>query len=435
MKSRQILLVLGDVFLLYFVLFLALFFSFWGSFNWTIFLEHLFPFSIIYFFWLIIFYIFGFYDLSLFKNPLAFYAQFLAGLGFCLILGMTFFYLIPFFEITPKTNLLLNIVILGIFLFIWRKFFYFLFSSYFQNKVAIIGENPQAEELSLTIQNNPHLGYKLSAFFKSNENIFQEIKEKKIDILILAENVLPDSLLAKNLYQCLSLKLNFMDLAKAYEIICEKIPISFVNQIWFLENLREKEKGFYDKLKRIIDVVLASLLLLLTFPLWIFIAAAIKLEDRGPIFYSQERIGKAGIPFLLIKFRSMRKEAEKETGPVWAKIEDERITKIGKILRKIHLDELPQMFNVIIGDISLVGPRPERPEFVSQLGKEIPHYHLRHIIKPGFTGWAYIKFKYGRSISDAFEKFQYDLYYLKNRSLFLDLRILLKTSQLFFKKE
>jgi len=131
----------------------------------------------------------------------------------------------------------------------------------------------------------------------------------------------------------------------------------------------------------------------------------------------------------------MRKEAEKETGPVWAKIEDERITKIGKILRKIHLDELPQMFNVIIGDISLVGPRPERPEFVSQLGKEIPHYHLRHIIKPGFTGWAYIKFKYGRSISDAFEKFQYDLYYLKNRSLFLDLRILLKTSQLFFKKE
>ena len=424
--------------MLYFALFWALFFSFWGSFNSAIFLEHLLPFSIIHFFWLIIFYIFGFYDLSLFKNNLAFYAQFLAGLGFCLIFGFVFFYLTPhqnWWGIAPKTNLLLNIVILGIFLFIWRKFFYFLFSSHFQNKVAIIGENPQAEELSLTIQNNPHLGYKLSAFFKSNEDVFQKIKEKKIDILILAENVLPDSLLAKNLYQCLPLKLNFMDLARTYEIICEKIPLSFVNQVWFLENLKEKEKGFYDKLKRIMDLVLACLLLLLTFPLWIFIAAAIKLEDRGPIFYSQKRIGRTGIPFLLIKFRSMRKEAEKETGPVWARKQDQRRTKVGKIIRELHLDELPQMINVLKGNISLVGPRPERPEFVSQLEKEIPHYPLRHLIRPGFTGWAQIKFRYGRSVMDSQEKFQYDLYYIKNRSLFLDLRILLKTCQLFFKKE
>jgi len=131
----------------------------------------------------------------------------------------------------------------------------------------------------------------------------------------------------------------------------------------------------------------------------------------------------------------MKEGAEKETGAVWAEKEDPRITKVGKILRRLHLDEIPQMINVLKGDISLVGPRPERPEFVEKLEKEVPHYHIRHLIKPGFTGWAQLKFRYARSIMDSFEKFQYDLYYLKNRSLFLDLRILLKTFQLFFRKE
>ena len=433
-KFRQILLIIGDIFLLYFSLLIALFFGFWGGFTWEVFLNHLLPFSILYFVWLIIFYIFGFYDLTFFKTPFIFYARILTGLGFVLALGITFFYLIPFFGITPKTNLLLNVLIFGVLILGWRKFFYSLFSSYFQSKVAIIGKSPQSEELAIAIQKNPHLGYKLTAFFDPEKDISEQIQEKKIDTLILAENLLPGSLLARNLYQCLPLKLNFMDLAEAYEIICEKIPISFVSQIWFLENLREREKGFYDKLKRIIDVALSSLLLFCTSPLWPFIAIAIKLEDRGPIFYSQERVGKDRKIFKLIKFRSMILGAEKE-GPKWAEIEDERMTKVGRILRRTHLDELPQMLNVLKEDISLVGPRPERPEFVAQLEKEVPYYHIRHLIKPGFTGWAQIKFRYGRSVMDGFEKFQYDLYYLKNRSLILDIRILLKTFDLFFKKE
>lgn len=433
-KFRQILLIIGDIFLLYLSLLLALFFGFWGGFTWEVFLNHLFPFSILYLVWLIIFYIFGFYDLTLFRTPFIFYARILTILGFVLALGITFFYFIPFFGITPKTNLLLNVLIFGILTLSWRKFFYSLFSSHFQSKVAIIGKSPQSEELATAIQKNPHLGYKLTAFFDPEKDISEQIQKNKIDTLILAENLLPGSLLAKNLYQCLPLKLNFMDLAQAYEIICEKIPISFVNQIWFLENLREREKGFYDKLKRIIDISLSFLLLLITLPFWIFIALAIKLEDNGPIFYSQERVRKDRKIFKLIKFRSMISEAEKE-GPKWAEIEDERVTKVGRILRRIHLDEFPQMLNVLKGDIGLVGPRPERPEFVAQLEKEVPYYHIRHLIKPGFTGWAQIKFRYGRSVMDSFEKFQYDLYYLKNRSLFLDLRILLKTFQLFFKKE
>jgi len=434
-KARQILLGVGDIFLLYLSLLIALSLGFWGNFSWGVFLEHLPPFSILYLFWLIIFYIFGFYDLNLLRTPFLFYVRAASGLLLSLGIGIIFFYLIPFFGITPKTNLLLNVLIFGFLFFGWRKLFYSLFSSYFLNRVAIVGSNPQSEELAKEIISQPYLGYKLVAFLSPEENLLSKIQEYNIETLIIAANLESNPRITKNLYRCLPSRVNFMDLARAYEIISEKIPVSFVSQTWFLENLKEREKGFYEKIKRIIDVILASIILLLTSPLWSFITLAIKLNDRGPIFYSQERIGKDEKPFLLTKFRSMRKDAEKETGPVWAEKEDPRITKVGKFLRRTHLDEIPQMLNILKGDISLVGPRPERPEFVSQLEKEVPHYRLRYIIKPGFTGWAQIKFRYGRSIIDSFEKFQYDLYYLKNRSLILDLRILLKTFQLFFRKE
>jgi len=187
-------------------------------------------------------------------------------------------------------------------------------------------------------------------------------------------------------------------------------------------------------LKRFVDIILAFSIIIITSPLWLIFAVLIKLEDKGPVFYRQKRVGKDRNEFWLTKFRSMKIDAENGKAK-WAEKDDPRITKIGRFLRKIHLDELPQMLNILKGDISLVGPRPERPEFVKKLEKEIPHYHLRHIIRPGFTGWAQIKFRYGRTVEDSHEKFQYDLYYIKNRSLFLDLGILLKTFQLFFSKE
>jgi lipopolysaccharide/colanic/teichoic acid biosynthesis glycosyltransferase len=226
-----------------------------------------------------------------------------------------------------------------------------------------------------------------------------------------------------------------------------KIPASFADQLQFLEDFKKRKKIFYEKGKRILDLLLASFIILITSPLWLFIALAIKLEDRGPIFSYLERIGKNGKPFFLLNFRSSKKEpatkfrllrevGQKNGHPIWIDIEDPRIkiTKVGKILRKIHLEQLPQMINVLKGEISLVGPRPERPEFVNQLEKEIPYYHLRHLIKPGFTGWAQIKFRYGKTPIDNQEKFEYDLYYIKNRSFFLDLKILFKTLRLFFQK-
>ncbi|MDI6591592.1 MAG: sugar transferase, partial [Patescibacteria group bacterium] len=397
LKFRKILLLIGDILLLYLSLAIALFIGFWKSFNWEIFLKHLSPFSFLYFFWLIIFYIFGLYELNLIRTNFTLYPRILGALLTAILAGIIFFYLIPWLGITPKTNLVLNALIFGILISSWRKLFYSLFSAHFLNKVAILGKNLESQKLSKEIVSRPYLGYKLTTI-DSNQDLFSQIQSKKIDTLVVGEDLNSNPELIKDLYQCLPARINFLDLSRAYEIICEKIPISNISQAWFLENLREREKGFYDKVKKIMDIVLASIILLLTLPLWPFIIFAIKLEDRGSIFYSQKRIGKNKKPFLLTKFRSMRVGAEKETGAVWAEKEDPRITKVGKILRRTHLDEIPQMINVLKGDISLVGPRPERPEFVEKLEKEIPHYHLRHLIKPGFTGWAQIKFRYGRSV-------------------------------------
>jgi len=433
LNLRRFLLILGDIILLYLSLFITIFLGFGDQLKWKWVYPHLVPFSILYFFWLIIFYIFGLYDLRIIRRSV-FHTKavgaILTGLG----VGIVFFYLITSFGITPRSNLALNVLIFGVFFLAWRKIFYSSFSSHLLNRTAVIGESPQTRELTKEIINRPYLGYKLISL-DANRELLPQIKEKRIDTLIIPNDLASNSWLAKNLYQSLPARVNFMDWAIAYETICEKIPISFVTQTWFLKNLREGEKKFYDGTKRGIDVILTGILLIITAPLLLLIGLAIKLEDRGPVFYSQERIGKDGKPFFLFKFRSMRIGAESKTGPVWAKKEDPRATRTGKWLRRIHLDELPQMINVLKGEISLVGPRPERPEFVQDLENKIPHYHIRHLIKPGFTGWAQLKFRYGRSVMDSQEKFQYDLYYLKNRGLFLDLGILLKTFQLFFKKE
>jgi len=424
----------SDILLLYLSLVVTVYFRLGGKFGWINLYEHLLPFSILYFFWLIIFYIFGLYDLNIIKIRETFYARFFGAILAALVIGLSFFYLFRITEVTPKTNLVLNILIFAVLLFLWRKIFLALFSSRFLTRVAIVGEQNQAQKLAEEINSRPYLGYKVMSLDMSRD-LPDQINENKIEVILVPPDLVFDSELIKNLYRCLPTGIKFLNWTRAYEIIAEKIPVSLVNHVWFLENLGEGEKIFYDKLKRTLDIILAAIVIAATLPFWILIAIFIKLEDRGPIIYTQERVGKDGKPFPLLKFRSMEPEAEKKTGPLWAEEKDRRATKVGAFLRRIHLDELPQMINVLRGEISLVGPRPERPEFIRQLGKEISHYQLRHIIKPGFTGWAQIKFRYGRSVMDSQEKFQYDLYYLKNRSLLLDLGILLKTFQLFFKKD
>ncbi len=187
--------------------------------------------------------------------------------------------------------------------------------------------------------------------------------------------------------------------------------------------------SFRDVVKRLFDLLVSGSFLALFMPLMLLAALLIRLESRGPVFYTQERIGQFGKVFTIYKFRSMFTDAEKDGLPVWARVNDDRTTRVGRFIRRTRIDELPQVLNVFLGHMSFVGPRPERPYFVDDLAAQIPYYHARHSVKPGITGWAQVRFPYGASVEDAMNKLQYDLYYVKNHSLFLDLMILLQTTQ------
>jgi lipopolysaccharide/colanic/teichoic acid biosynthesis glycosyltransferase len=233
------------------------------------------------------------------------------------------------------------------------------------------------------------------------------------------------------LEKTLASNIDVIDLAEAYENILYKIPVNFINSNWVIHSIKKQGDFFYYAISRIISIVFAIVVLIVTSPICLAIMIAMKIEDGGPIIFKNDRVGLNGKVFYLYKFRSMIVNAEKN-GAEWAKVNDSRITKVGAITRKLHVDEIPQMINLLKGDLTLVGPRPERPDFVADLEKQIPYYFMRHTIKPGFTGWAQIKFRYARTIMDSQEKFEYDLYYIKNRNFFLDIGIILKTAQIVF---
>jgi sugar transferase (PEP-CTERM system associated) len=212
----------------------------------------------------------------------------------------------------------------------------------------------------------------------------------------------------------------------SFERLSRKIWLEGLSPEWLILANGFRQSRLYLAGKRVCDIVLSLLLLVITFPIAVMVAVAIKLESPGPVIFKQERVGFRGRNFILYKFRSMRTDAEKD-GPAWAQDNDSRVTRVGAFIRKARLDEIPQVFNVLRGDMSFIGPRPERPYFVDLLKSKIRFYELRHYVKPGITGWAQVMYRYGASVEDSYQKLQYDLYYAKNVSLGLDLLILLKT--------
>jgi exopolysaccharide biosynthesis polyprenyl glycosylphosphotransferase len=217
------------------------------------------------------------------------------------------------------------------------------------------------------------------------------------------------------------------DVSSFYEQLTGRIPVEGLSDPGLMQDGAASSSPGARAVRRALDVLLASIGLLLALPVCALVALAIKLDSRGPVLYRQQRVGRNGRVFTLAKFRSMRIDAEAGSGPVWAREDDPRITRVGRWLRGLRLDELPQLWSVIRNDMSLVGPRPERPYFVDDLNRRIPHFAERHMVKPGVTGWAQINHSYGNSLDDAFIKLQYDLYYVKHRSLALDVAILLRT--------
>ena len=434
LSFRRNFLLFGDILLFLLALIISLLIGFGKDFNSHVFLRHLFPFSMLLLFWLFFFSIEGGYDLYALKNNLSLIGKVVFLFIFVIVSSSLFFYFFKNFQITPKQNLINFSLIFCLFIFSWRKLALSLYSKHFQYKIVIWGVNQCSKKLANQLIKNPQLGWRFEGFVnqKDLKKIIKSGDKIDINLLVLAEKFKIDKEKENLFFDLISHKVDILNLDEVYEIIFQRIPVEFINYSWFINNLKEGKKEFFDKTKRVLDIILASLILIATSFLWLLIAIAIKLEDKGPVFYKQKRVGRDKTVFYLIKFRSMVPNAEKN-GPLWAEKNDPRVTKVGKILRRTHLDELPQMINVLKGDISLVGPRPERPEFVEKLEKEIPYYHLRHIIKPGFTGWAQIKFRYARSVIDSLEKFEYDLYYIKNRSFVLDIYILLKTFGLLFR--
>ncbi|MEW6678159.1 MAG: TIGR03013 family XrtA/PEP-CTERM system glycosyltransferase [Pseudomonadota bacterium] len=231
-----------------------------------------------------------------------------------------------------------------------------------------------------------------------------------------------------DLLECKLRGIEILDLPAFFEQQTGILPLESTNASWMIFSEGFSQGSSRDVVKRIFDLLISGSFLLMMLPLMLVTALLIRLESRGPVFYTQERVGQFGQSFTIYKFRSMRTDAEKH-GAVWARQNDDRTTRVGRFIRRTRIDELPQILNVFLGHMSFVGPRPERPVFVNDLAEQIPYYHARHSVKPGITGWAQVKFPYGASVEDAMHKLQYDLYYVKNHSLFLDLMILLQTAQ------
>jgi sugar transferase (PEP-CTERM system associated) len=231
----------------------------------------------------------------------------------------------------------------------------------------------------------------------------------------------------RELLDCKLQGIRVLDLASHFEQTLGQIRLDSLYAGWLIFGDGFSQGAFRTIVKRLFDIVCASILILLALPVMTITAILIAMEDGFPLLYRQERVGVNGRLFNVIKFRSMRRDAEKDGKPIWAQAKDNRVTRVGQFIRKLRIDELPQLFSVLKGDMSLVGPRPERPFFVDQLTKEIPFYAVRHSVKPGVTGWAQVRYHYGATVEDSAEKLQYDLYYVKNHSLLLDIVVLFET--------
>lgn len=434
-------LVMLDIVLLYVALIITLFIRYPSQFSFY-YQVHLLPFLIIFALWILIFYIANLYDVRLMRNTIHFFSSLIRAIIGASVISVTFFYLIPIFGITPKTNLFIFILIFSGLDMAGRYFFNTVTETRFKKPTIIVDISDQAYELAKALSDNPSLGYDLRALVDLGGNgpaqnefpvmrgisDFEDIvTREKINTVIVGPEAYRLPAIIDLLYKLLDRKINFYNLASFYERATGQVPLGAINQIWFLENLSEGTKHIYEISKRALDIVNAVILGLTSLLFYPFIIMAIKLDSRGPVFYRQTRVGQKGRKFEMIKFRTMIKDAEKNTGAVWAKDNDHRTTRVGRFLRKTRLDELPQIWNILKGDMSLVGPRAERPEFYNTLKNEVPFYEERYLIKPGLSGWAQINFRYGSSVRDAAEKLKYDLYYIKNRSLLLDLGIILQT--------
>jgi lipopolysaccharide/colanic/teichoic acid biosynthesis glycosyltransferase len=434
-KKEAIILFCGDIFFFVFSLWLSLFIRYGAIPSHALFVTHLVPFSYLFVVWVLVYFIAGLYEKHtlILKSKLPsviFNAQVVNSL-----FAIVFFYLVPVFGITPKTVLFIYLIVSFVCILLWRLYGISFIGTRERQPALLIGSGQEMKELFDEVNGNDRYDLKFESSIDVRDidaidiqgDIITPLYENNIKIIVVDfshENVAP---LLPHLYNLIFSKVRFIDSHRIYEDIFDRIPLSLVTYSWFLENISVSPKFTYDFLKRLFDFVLSFVLGVISLIVYPFVWLAITLDDGKKIFIRQERIGQNNLVIDILKFRTM----SVNDGGEGEQNRAQKITRVGKFLRASRVDELPQLWNVLRGDLSLIGPRPELPNLVVLYEKEISFYNVRHLIKPGLSGWAQLYQKTPPKFSTDYDqtktKLSYDLFYIKNRSFWLDIKIALKT--------
>jgi sugar transferase (PEP-CTERM system associated) len=385
-----------------------------------------------------------FYDLTLVHSNRELVVRLLQAVGAASIVLAALYFAAPALMIGD------GIFVSALFVFLvgilgWRLLFNHLIGSLkLEERILVVGTGVTARKVARQILDQKEFAYRVVGFIDDDASRVGErivnpsiigtpadiqdlVARHQIDRIIVGLSDRRGKLPVEQLLQAKLTGIRVEDATTTYERVTGKILIDDLRPSWLIFSDGFRVSRATRWMKRTIDLTLSVLLAVAAFPVMVLAAVAIWLESGGPVVYRQERVGENGRTFTLCKFRSMRIDAEKGGTPLWAKDGDDRITRVGRVIRTTRLDELPQLWNVLRGDMSFVGPRPERPFFVAELAQAIPFYQQRHAVKPGLTGWAQVKYRYGASLEDAMEKLRYDLYYIKHLSVFFDLTIVFDT--------
>jgi sugar transferase (PEP-CTERM system associated) len=390
------------------------------------------------------FYMFDLYDFIVMHDRRELVLRLVQALGLAWVALALAFYAYPRLMLGRGISLIALPLALGLMVG-WRICIHWLLGHPdFGEKILIVGSGSLAVEVAREMLERPDAGYRIAGFVGTDPELLgkslinprvigltseldEVVRREGIDRIIVAMGERRGQLPTAELLQLsLAGTVNIEEGASFFERVTGRVSLNMIRPSWLIFSSRGRQARISGIARHIVHRLVALIGALCSLPVALVTAVLIKLDSRGPILYKQERVGKNGGTFTVMKFRSMRTDAEK-AGPVWASLDDDRTTRVGKVIRKLRIDEIPQFWNILRGDMDFVGPRPERPHFVSQLAEEIPYYEQRHLIAPGLTGWAQIKYPYGASIEDARQKLQYDLYYIKNQSLMLDAIILFET--------
>ena len=390
------------------------------------------------------FYLFDLYDFVVMHDRRELVLRLVQALGLAWVALALSFYAFPQLMLGRGISLIALPLALGLMVG-WRISIHWLLGHPdFGEKILIVGSGTFAVEVAREMLERPDAGYRIAGFVGNDPDLLgkslinprvigltseldEVVRREGIDRIVVAMGERRGQLPTDELLQLsLAGTVNIEEGASFYERVTGRVSLNMIRPSWLIFSSRGRQARISGITRNIVHRIVALIGGLLSLPIAIVTAILIKLDSRGPVLYKQERVGKNGGAFTVMKFRSMRTDAE-QAGPVWASEADDRTTRVGRVIRKLRIDEIPQFWNILRGEMDFVGPRPERPHFVSQLAQEIPYYEQRHLIAPGLTGWAQIKYPYGASIEDARQKLQYDLYYIKNQSLMLDAIILFET--------